>query len=197
MPAMLARNVWGSTSSSAQGIRAITNSSSAGAAAVHAENLGTGPAVKASLTTTLNALSQNVALLLENGHIKSTSVLLPYLGTIGASGFAPPLQISSSINNATDVKGVVAINYTNTATNINAGSFLEQQIFFGKPYPAASLPVVILTPTTDMQGMDYRIIATSNTGFTIRVYRTSNPNSVGPTNLPPNGTFTFNYIVIE
>jgi hypothetical protein len=154
-------------------------------------NYGNGPAVS------INTMSSSVvALQIAEGHLKSLGAP-PTLGAVAVSGISPVPTVSATINNATDIKGIVAINYNGAITGITNSAFFEVPVIFNKPYSAGSTPVVILTPTTDLLGLSYRVLATSSTGFTIRVYRTANTTFTVPTNIPSAGAFTFNYIVIE
>lgn len=197
LPAMLARNMWGSNSLAASGIRAMTNSSHAQAAGVHGENLGAGPAVKASLATTVSAGSNNVALIMEHGHIKSIGTA-PTITTVSATGIAPGPTLTSSINaTSTDVKGNVAISFNVAANSVFNGGSMDLVVQFNKPYTTGSVPIVMLTPTTDLLGMDYRVVSVSNTGFTIKVYKPNNSVVAEPASLPLTGAFGFNYFVIE
>lgn len=193
LPAMLARNVWGSTAVTASGIRAITNSSSTGAAGVHGENLGTGPAVKASLTTFTVAGGLNAALLVENGHIKAMGAA-PTLTTYTFNGFTGGvIGFGGSLMSANDVKGTVTFYTPNSFTGVIANAFIEQTIAFAKPYNI--IPTVVVTPQVDLLNFEYLVKNISQTGFTIRIYRSS--NSLLPTTAIQNYEFKFNYIVIE
>jgi len=196
MPAMLARNMWGSSSTAASGIRAMTNSSHLQAAGVHGENLGAGPAVKASLATTVSAGSNNVAIVMEHGHLKSVGTAPTITNTIH-TGIIPGPTLNATINNATDVRGSVAINFTTTLNSVLNGATIDVAVMFNKPYTNLSTPIIILTPTTDLMGMDYRVTNVSHAGFIIRVYKTTNSAVSEPSSLPANGNFVFNYMIME
>lgn len=193
LPAMLARNVWGSSGVNASGIRAITNSSNVGSAGVHGENLGTGPAVKASLTTFTVAGSLNAALLVENGHIKALGAT-PTMSTYAFNGFTGGVVgLGGTFTSANDVKGTVSFYTPSGFAGVVANAFIEQTIAFAKPYSIS--PTVVLTPQVDMLDFEYLVKNISPLGFTIRVYRSS--NSLLPTSATQNYEFKFSYIVIE
>ena len=141
--------------------------------------------------------SSGLALELKDGRIKSTGTA-PTTGTINQN-IVPSLSVTLfTVNNATDTKGMVYISYTGgTAYPTPSNSFIEFRIVFAKTLPISATPVVNLTPTSDLQGLSYMIKQSDNTGFTIKLYRSSNSVINFPTSIPPNGVFTFNYFVIE
>lgn len=154
-------------------------------------NYGSGSAIQANVMP-----GSVIGLQISEGHLKSIGAS-PTLGTVTINGISPLPSVVPSINNATDIKGIVSMIINNTATGLVNGSYIDLRVNFNKAYSVGSTPIVVLTPTTDMQGMDYRVHATSNTGFTIRLYRSANTTYALPTNIPSNATYTFNYIVIE
>ncbi len=171
--------------------RIINLNSSNSNPAMVVTNAGSGAALSVNAMTT-----STVALQISDGHVKSIGAS-PTIGSVTVIGVTPLPTANATINNATDVKGIVAITYNGAITGISNGAYFEVPVFFNKPYTTGSTPVVILTPTTDLQGLDYRIFATSNVGFSIRVYKTNNPTYAVPSSIPNSATFTFNYMVIE
>lgn len=154
---------------------------------VHGFNTGVGPGVKASAgSATTSALS----LLLDNGHIRSVQPNPPTFTTsIGVGGFATPTGTVFSAG-STDVKG--NISFSTSVTGFLPTNYCDIQVKFAKPYN--TIPIVIVTPTTDILSMSYGISAVSTTAFTLRLYKT---NGAGfPISFALTG-FSFNYIVIE
>ena len=166
------------------GVKGEVNGNGSG---VHGFNTGVGPGVKASAgSATASALS----LLLDNGHIRSVQPNPPTFTTsIGVGGFATPTGTVFSAG-STDVKG--NISFSTSVTGFLPTNYCDIQVKFAKPYN--TIPIVIVTPTTDILSMSYGISAVSTTAFTLRLYKT---NGAGfPISFALTG-FSFNYIVIE
>ncbi|MDO8999488.1 MAG: hypothetical protein Q7W45_06965 [Bacteroidota bacterium] len=186
-PGMMARNVTGSNFTSASGIRAITNAINSGAAGVHGENLGTGAAVKASLTSTATAGALNAALLMENGHIKSTQVNLPTVSTFTAVGGA--MSGAYTLTNCTDVKGTLLAVIT-TSGMVNSNGFLTLTVGFNKAYTVP--PTVVVSPTSDPGLFTYFVNNVGTNSFRLTIKNNTAGNISGGTQ-----SFNFNYFVIE
>ena len=79
---------------------------------------------------------------------------------------------------------------------VSAGeNFRALEIRFSKNY--TTIPTVIATPVTDLQGLSYMVTNTTVGSFFVRVYRTANANVLVPTTIVSGSMFKFNYIVIE
>lgn len=187
-PNTFASGVFGTnTSSSGAGVQGYTGGTSIG---VLGYSDGSGAAIQASCSTLSSAA---VALLLSNGHIK-TSGAAPAIAT-GTSalyfsgGFTMPTNLNISGN---DISGTVS--FSTGATGLSLGAFCRVEVTFNKAY--TSVPQVILTPTSDTFGLHYVVSLTNNQKFYIMIYRPNNSTVSGPTTLSPN-LFSFNYIVIE
>jgi hypothetical protein len=156
---------------------ALLASTIGGGAALHAIN---GPAV---------AGGSNVGLLVDGGHIKSTSTAAPTSFSVTvAGGFTMPSF--SPVCNGTDVRGVIS--FSTSATGFSPTNFIDVQYNFQKAYGTS--PTVLITPTVDMKGLDFMVLTANTTSFVVRVYRTSGasfPASLGAS------TFTFTYFIIE
>ncbi len=162
-----------SPSNSSDGV--IVNYSGA-AAAIHAVSAGT----------------STLSLFLQGGHIKAAGATV----TIGAQnilgGFSS-VSTASVFPNSNDIKGTISFN--SGVTGFATSNYAEIEIRFAKGYSAGSLPAVILTPLTDMQGLDYMVSSVGTASFFVRVYRSS--NSTIPATVPANSLFKFSYLVIE
>ncbi len=187
-PNTFASGVYGTnTSSSGAGVQGYTGGTSIG---VLGYSNGSGAAIQASCSTLSSAA---VALLLSNGHIK-TSGATPAINTGTSSlyvggGFTIPTSLGISGN---DISGTVS--FSTSATGLTVGAYCRVEITFDKAY--TSTPQVILTPTSDTFGLHYTVSLTNNQKFYIMIYRPNNTTVSGPTTLSAN-LFSFNYIVIE
>lgn len=167
------------------------NSTANTADGVFVTNSGTGAAIHAVSGPTV-AGSSNVALWLETGHLKATGATVTTGALNVAGGFIAP-GIAPILTNCNDVKGTFS--FTTSVTGIAAGAYIELQIIFAKPF--ITIPTVIATPVTDLQGLNYMVTATTTSSFYVRVYRTSNANITLPTTITNGSMFKFNYMVIE
>ncbi|MBK9284353.1 MAG: hypothetical protein IPM51_08510 [Sphingobacteriaceae bacterium] len=170
------------TNSITAGVRGENNGMGAG---VKGFNNGVGPAIKASSGI---GITSALALWVENGHIKATgqNITTPSVNVQG--GF---VLTGNSCSNCNDVRGTLNIN-VGSSTMIAGANFIEIPIVFNKPY--SSIPIINLTPSSDMQGLDLMVVSPGLTGFSIRVYR---PTGGGfPVTVSP-GTFNINYQIIE
>ncbi len=156
--------------------------------AVFALTVGTGAAVHAASGTTVSS-SPALALLLEEGHIKSKQATAPTTSTISVSGGGIS-GVSVSLTNGTDVKGTLNAVLT-TTTLINANNNAAIKVTFNKPY--SIIPTVVVTPLTDMLGMSYYLSNVSTTSFQLNIKNTTGLNLSTTASMPIN----FNYIVIE
>ncbi len=156
--------------------------------AVFALTVGTGAAVHAASGTTVSS-SPALALLVEEGHIKSKQATAPTTSTISVSGGGIS-GVSVSLTNGTDVKGTLNAVLT-TTTLINANNNAAIKVTFNKPY--SIIPTVVVTPLTDMLGMSYYLSNVSTTSFQLNIKNTTGLNLSTTASMPIN----FNYIVIE
>lgn len=157
---------------------------------LRAHNTGTAAAVHASN----NAVDPTSALSLwvENGHIKATGNTVT-TGSLNVSGGFNMPSIAPILTNCNDVKGTFS--FTTSVTGLSAGAYIELEIRFSKNY--TTIPTVIATPVTDLQGLSYMVTNTTVGSFFVRVYRTANANVLVPTTIVSGSMFKFNYIVIE
>lgn len=162
------------SSNSADGLFSLTQGSGA---AVHA----------ASGTGTASAL----ALLVEQGHIKAIGNPISIMSTSVSNGWA---GISSpTCTNCNDIRGTVS--FVTSATGFVTPNFADVTVGFSKNY--STVPVVNITPLTDMQNISYMISNTTTSSFTIRIYRSGNTAGGSLSTTVPSATFKFNYFVIE
>lgn len=167
------------------------NSTSNAADAVFVKSDGAGATIHAVNGPTVTG-SSNAALWLENGHMKATGAAVT-TGSLNVSGGFVVPSIAPVLTNCNDVKGTFS--FTTSATGIVAGAFIELQIVFAKPF--ITIPTVIATSVSDLQGFNYMVMNTTTTSFFVRVYRTANTNITLPTAFPSGAMFKFNYMVIE
>lgn len=157
--------------------------------AVMAITLGTGAAVHAVCGPTVSG-SSNVALNLEDGHIKSKQSL----STISVTTVSTSISFSGatfSTANCTDVKGsLLAVCTVTSVGSVYASSIITFKVNFGKTYQI--VPTVIVISPTDLGNLTYFVsnITASSFNITLR-------NNTAATIVPPSLTFPFNYIVIE
>jgi hypothetical protein len=158
-----------------------------GSATLDVTNNSSGTAIHAVCGATI-AGSSNVALNLEDGHLKSTQLLPSPIITstfVASAGF---IAFSVSGLNTTDVKGV--LNTIITATSIPTGASATVNVKFNKQYGAA--PIVIVTPLSNMGSLTYYISNYTNTSFDLTI---KNATTVGIA--PPQAAINFSYFVIE
>lgn len=161
-----------------------------GGSAVYAKTDGTGAAVRAVAGT-----ASNLALHIDNGHIKSTMSATPTIaiGMVGGGFYSTTVSLETGSN---DVRGTVSMT-TSVSPPFASGNMCEVQVNFAKPYN--SVPYVVVCPAgslgTDMQGLSFTVRAVTSSFFRIAIYKSDNMTS--PTSIPPNSTFSFNYFVIE
>lgn len=226
-PSISSVGVYGRNYGTGHGVYGLTNSSATNAAGVFGENGGPGYSVYGlkqgtangnvarfdntnssnsadALFATTNGVgaavhaaagslgSSALALLIENGHIKVIGPTIGVASTTVSNGFSA--VTGATCVSCNDVRGVVS--FTTSATGFATPNFADVVINFSKSYSV--IPVVNLTPMSDMQNISYMVTNVSTTGFTIRVYRTSNTagGSVS-TQVPGSPAFKFSYIVIE
>lgn len=186
----LAAGVYGvNTSGIGAGVQGYSSSSGAGVLGI---SDASGPALKGAAGPSTVA---SVALLLDNGHIKTTGTtptLTASSGTIAyvSGSFITPGGLSITGN---DITGTVT--FSTSATGLSNGDFCRVMVQFAKPY--SSTPTVILTPTSDMFGLSYMVQFSNTSRFYITVFRPNNSLFNGPTGLSGGQFFNFNYIVIE
>lgn len=157
-------------------------------------NTVTGPGVKASLSKGTVAGSINAALLVEYGHIK-TAGATPSMGSYTFSGLpGASIGFGGGIN-GNDIRGTVSFYTTNGFTSVYQGGYVEQEVLFAKTYNTA--PTVVISPQTDLLGMQFMTTNVGISGFRIRIYRTSNTLVGFPTFIATNYLMSFSYHVIE
>ncbi len=135
-----------------------------------------------------------LALHVDNGHIKSTSSTAPSFSAGGFNLFATPAFTNPSVSGS-DVKGLVSVSFMHSSGLIGSGAYFEFGVTFNKSYSA--IPIVVVAPTTDIQGMQFKLQAVSTGGFLIRIYKSNNAGLNDPASIPSGITYAFNYIVIE
>lgn len=193
-PGIVGQNTSSSGSPLAMGVRGITNSSNNTAVAVSGESTGAAIGVRASIPSLTVAGSSNVALLIENGHIRVNAFTGTSVGTYTFSGFTSgTAPFAPFITAGNDVRGMVSFYTPNGFTGVTTGAFIEQEIVFAKTY--SSTPVVVISPMLDMQNFQYIVKSVSPSNFVIKVYRSN--NAILPANAPTNTELKFSYIVIE
>ena len=128
-----------------------------------------------------------VALLLENGHVKSTQINPPTVFTYSVSGGVS--SATYSLTNGTDVKGSLLAVITTTGM-INAGGYLTLKVSFNKLYTV--VPTVVVTPTSDQGSLSYFVSNVGTNAFNLTIKNNTGTNIIG-TSQP----FNFNYFVIE
>lgn len=186
--AINAYGVYGKSVGSGGGVHGETSSPNVTVAGVSGLNTGTGVALKGSLPTSSVVGSSNVALLLENGHIKAIST------SSAASSFSVSFSLSATHNivpNAgnNDVRGVVTYT-TNQTAPAPAGTYVNINTTFSKIY--SSPPVVVIScMNANLQGWELQLAQINSSFFAVRAVN----NSGGPASPPAN--ITFSYIVIE
>lgn len=166
----------------------ILNSSNS-ADAIYVNNLGKGAAIHAVSGPTVSG-SSNVALWLEAGHLKSTQPSVPSVTTVSTNiSFSTG---SYTLTSATDVKGSLLAACTGTSSpSVYSGSAITFKVTFNKAYQLS--PTVVVTPTSDLNGLAYFVSNITTTSFNITV-----KNSTSSTiTLSPTYGFSFNYFVIE
>lgn len=187
--AVNAYGVMGDNIGGGSGVYGRTTSGAINAAGVMGENFGTGAALKATLPTATVSGGMNVAVLLENGHIKATST------QSAASNFSVSFSQSGThtiIPNANnnDVRGIVTYTTNQTGPLASVGTYVNINTTFSKTYSIP--PVVVITSmNASMQGWDLYLHQVNNTFFVVRAI-----NNTGGSTTPP-GNITFSYIVIE
>lgn len=166
-----------------------------GADAVFAVTQGSGAAVHA-VTSTSNPASA-LSLWLENGHIKSTQVNQPAINFPTAGGGV--LSVSYTPTNCTDVNGSIGLIIYTSSGVISSGGYLTIQVNFSKPYTSGTVPVVVITPTSDYgmltasSGfMSYYVSGVSNSQFSVTL-KNNTDKTISGFSLP----YSFNYFVIE
>ena len=153
------------------------NSTSNGADAVLINNSGSGAAIHAISGPTVTGGS-NVALWLEEGHIKTSGANATSITTVTA--------ISGVTVIGNDVSGKLSI--TTTTSSISANQEMIK-VTFNKPYPSGVTPNVIITPSNLYSaGMQPYVSSVSNTGFSV-FFNVATPSI--------SRTYTLNYIVIQ
>lgn len=173
--AILAENIVTGSFANAHGIYAKVSSSntSTQASALYAENLGAGAAVRAVNGPTVTGGS-NVALLLENGHMKSVGTTPTFTLNALASGTGVI---------GTDMVGKLSFTVLLSAILSNTDVITVK---FDKPY--STIPNIIIIPNN---GSSYAVNAYVNAatvnGFSLRFANNSGIST----------TYSFNYLVIE
>lgn len=153
------------------------NSAANGSDVLLINNAGSGAAIHAISGPTVTGGS-NVALWLEEGHIKTSGVNATSNTTVTA--------ISGATVIGNDVSGKLSI--TTTSTSIPANQEMIK-VTFNKPYPSGVTPNVIITPSNLYSaGMQPYVSSVSNTGFSV-FFNVNTPSIIR--------TYTLNYIVIQ
>lgn len=159
------------------------NSTSSSADGLIGSTVGSGAAIHAISGT---ANTSSVALWLENGHLRSTSVAPPtvslLLNNLGGGTVTPTITA-----NSTDVKGVVTAQ--TSVASVPTGNYVDINVTFNKPYTAG--PTVVVSQF-DQSRMSFSVINMSNTFFTVRML-----NNTGAALTIPSNFLRFSYIVIE
>ena len=185
-------SVYGAKSGTQTGIAGrfdILNTSNT-ADAVMVTNNGAGAAIHAVSGPTVSGGS-NVSVWLENGHLKASGSSMPAPSVISSGGITLPSVTLSSKSN--DVSGTIILSVP-VSLSVSGGAYIDVSVSYVKSYASGSNPLVQLTPLTDLYGLQYSVSSTSNTGFTLRIYRPNGFSS--PTSLVLS-TFKFNYFVME
>jgi hypothetical protein len=169
-PSIFAEKIGGQTGIA---FRSEIQNSTNTADAIFAKTLGSGAAVHAVTSATLN--SSALALLLENGHISTTGTL-PSTATVNSLNGGNLNLLGTS----TDVAGRITITFGTGP--FTAGGYA--QILYAKPYAVA--PVIILTPANGAASSNQVFVTSNLTNFIIN-YNSS----------PLTGPHVFNYIIIE
>jgi trimeric autotransporter adhesin len=150
-----------------------------GAEAIYAKTDGIGSAIRAVCGPTAPS-SSNVALEVEDGHLKTTStVASPSLTSITTAS-----TLYNFVVNSTDVAGELNIAMNPSTKTANTAYV---RINFRKPYTVK--PIIVLTPTTFAGATVGAFVTVTTTDFTIYF-----ANAVSPT---VTTNYTFNYFVIE
>ncbi len=183
-----AYGVYGKSVGGGDGVRGETGASNATIAAVSGFNNGTGVALKGSLPTGTVPGGSNVALLLENGHIKAIG------SSVTVSSFSVSFIQSATHNivpnpGNNDVRGIVTYTTNQTAT-AGVGTFVNINTTFSKIY--SSPPVVVIScMNSNLQGWELQLAQINNSFFAVRAVNNSGGSASPPANI------TFSYIVIE
>ena len=184
-----AYGVYGKSVGSGGGVHGETSSPNVTVAGVSGLNTGTGVALKGSLPTSSVVGSSNVALLLENGHIKATST------ANAISTFSVSFTQAASHNimpnpGNNDVRGIVTYTTNQTGPLAPVGTYVNINTTFNKIY--SSPPVVVIScMNANLQGWELQLAQINSSFFAVRAVN----NSGGPASPPTN--ITFSYIVIE
>jgi trimeric autotransporter adhesin len=173
-----------STATAGNAGRFENNSTTNNADAVFALTLGGGAAIHAAAGT---VASSSLALLLDNGHIKSIGNA-PTTSTVAVQSGITNLAVTCT--SCTDVKGRVdaTVTITTGASGTGLGLF-RFAVNFNKAY--STPPMVNLTPVSNPGAFTYYVSAINTTLFHVTVQN----NTPGALSSPTN--FSFNYIVIE
>jgi hypothetical protein len=183
-----AYGVYGKSVGSGDGVHGETSSPNVTVAGVSGLNTGTGVALKGSLPTGTVPGGSNVALLLENGHIKAIG------SSVTVSSFSVSFIQSATHNivpspGNNDVRGIVTYT-TNQTALAGVGTHVNINTTFSKIY--STPPVVVITSMNpNLQGWNLYLHQVNNSFFVVRAIN-NNAVSFAP---PPN--ITFSYIVIE
>jgi len=186
-PGVVGQNTASSNSPLAMGVRGITNSTNNSAVAVSGESTASAIGVRASIPSFTVAGSTNVALLFDNGHIRSTQFTGITVNTFSTAG--GPSSASYTTTNCTDAKGSVLAVCT-TSGMVNPGGVLVIRVNFFKTY--VTNPTVVVTPMSDLGQLNFFVSAVSSTGFNLTI-KNSTAGNISGTTFPCN----FNYFVIE
>ncbi|MBA2611682.1 MAG: hypothetical protein H0U95_06920 [Bacteroidetes bacterium] len=181
-----AYGVYGKNIGFGDGVRGVSTYTSAG---VFGQNTAGGVGVMASIPTLTVAGGFNVALQVDNGHVKSTAVNSPSVSTFSATGGAVSATYTLTNANATDVKGSILAVCTTTGL-INPGGQLTIKVSFNKLYQVP--PTIVITPTSDFGVMNYFISNVGPGSFNLTI-KNNTSLSVGSVAM----NFNFNYFVIE
>lgn len=186
-PGVVGQNNSSSNSPLAMGVRGITNSTNNTAVAVSGESTAAAIGVRASIPSFTVSGSSNVALLFDNGHIRSTQFTGATVNTFSVAG--GPSSVSYTTTNCTDSKGSILAVCT-TSGMINPGGVVVMRVNFFKTY--VTNPTVVITPMSDFGQMNFFVSAVSVSGFNLTIKNSTAGNISGST-FP----FNFNYFVIE
>ena len=178
---------------------AITSTANVGSALIASNNSATAPAViitntsSASGAIALNVTSANtgtgqVALQLNNGHLKSTGTT-PSVSIVGngLGGFTPTASITPQ---STDMKGTITVSIP-SFTGASPLGFVDVNVVFNKQYNTGT--TVLLTPVEPSR-FSYIVTAQNGGNFTVKII---NNNSVTASFVAGFNFLRFNYFVIE
>jgi hypothetical protein len=131
----------------------------------------------------------NIALQIDNGHIKaSPSSSISF--TFTYSGGATP---TGSFVTGNDVRGQCGLTLP-AGTPLHIGDYYKFTIPFSKSY--SNTPYIILTPASSLYGLTLRVGNVTTTNFEI-ILEYQPGNTFPPTAIPAATTFLINYFVIE